>query len=105
MRSCGRISIRLANGDGANIPQPASPSITPFVPHCNVTSGTITFSLGCTGVVFGQFPLLMNYFCKLSQRFITGKQGGNTTPCFAVYELTAVQRPITLHTRRLHSDL
>lgn len=105
MSSCGWISIDSPMEVVPTSPQSASPSSTPFMPHWNVTSGTITFSLCCTGVVFGQFPLLIIYFCKLSQRFITGKQGGNTSPCFAVYELTDVQRPITLRICRLHSDL
>lgn len=68
----------------STFPQLGSSSIIPFMLHWNVTSGIISFSLCCTGVVFGQFSLLINYFCQLSQRFITGKQGGNTTPCFAV---------------------
>lgn len=68
----------------STFPQLGSSSITPCMLHWNVTSGIITFSLCCIGVIFGQFSLLINYFCQLSQRFITGKQGGNTTPCFAV---------------------
>lgn len=68
----------------STLPQSASSSSTPFMLHWNFTSGIMTFSLCHNGVFFGQFPLLNNYFCELSGRFTTGKQGGNTTPRFAV---------------------
>lgn len=46
----------------------------------NFISSIFTFSLPyCTFIFVSQLPLSIIHFCKMSCRFITGRQGGNTT--------------------------
>ena len=59
-------------------------SITAFILELNFTYNSMTLLLYCTFIFVGLFPLLIIHFCKMACRYITRRQGHNTTIYFAV---------------------